>query len=293
MLNEVRVIIVGSGLMGGSLAKALSPHANCLIAVDLDSATRERIVSQGVACDAVPSLDKLTLTPDDLVILCTPVRFILETIEQLPQLAPDGCMVMDIGSTKWDICRAMNGMPGWFQAIGGHPMCGRETSGFEVSSAELYENQTFILTPTARTTPHLREIADEIVTLLKSNPIVLPPKDHDRIVALTSHLPYLIASTLMQQATSAADDTDVIWQVSSSGFRDTSRLSGSSPTMMRDILLTNRQAVVQQLLRFQRELAAVVELVNDEDPDALAEWLDQKRQQHKQYLAAKNPTKID
>ncbi len=287
MLQDVRIVIVGAGLMGGSLAKALGAQAKCLVAVDRDLATRDRIVQQGVAYEAVADLTDLTLDSDDLVILCTPVRFILETIEQLPQIAPNGCMVMDIGSTKWDICRAMNGLPGWFQAIGGHPMCGKETSGFGVSSAELYQNQTWIITPTVRTTPHLREIADEIVSIIGSNPIVMPPKDHDRVVALTSHLPYLIASTLMQQATNAADATDVLWNVSASGFRDTSRLSGSNPTMMRDILLTNRQAVVQQLLRFQRELASVVELVNDEDPDALAAWLDKNRQQHQNYKRVK------
>lgn len=273
--------------MGGSLAKALAGHAKCLVAVDHDLATRDRIVQHGVAYQAVADLSELTLSAEDLVILCTPVRYILDTIRRLPSLAPEGCMVMDIGSTKWDICRTMNDLPGWFQAIGGHPMCGKETSGFAVSSAELYQNQTWIITPTVRTTPYLRELVDEIVAVIGSNPIVMPPKDHDRVVALTSHLPYLIASTLMQQATNAADETAVLWQVSASGFRDTSRLSGSSPTMMRDILLTNRQAIVQQLLRFQRELAAVVELVNEEDPDALAAWLEKNRLQHSHYKGIK------
>ncbi len=291
MLQDIRIIIVGLGLMGGSLARALAPFTKCVIAVDKDLATRERVVSQGFAYEAVAELADINLQVDDLLLLCTPVRYILETIERLPKIAPNGCMLMDIGSTKWDICRAMNGLPGWFQAIGGHPMCGKETSGFAVSSAELYQNQTFILTPTVRTTPHLRDIATAIVEAIGSNPIVMPPKDHDRVVALTSHLPYLIASTLMQQATNAADDAEVLWQVSASGFRDTSRLSGSSPTMMRDILLTNRQAVVQQLLRFQRELASVVELVNEEDSEALAAWLDEKRQQHLHYLKAKNSGK--
>ena len=288
MLNDVRIIIVGAGLMGGSLAKILAPHAQALVVVDRDPATRTQVVAQGVANAAVADLTDLTVEASDLVILCTPVRFIMETIASLPSLAPNGCMLLDIGSTKWDICRAMNGLPGWFQAIGGHPMCGKETSGFAVSSAELFQNQTFIITPTVRTTPYLREVVEAIVALIGSTPVIMPPKDHDRVVALTSHLPYLIASTLMRQATDAADETDVLWQVSASGFRDTSRLSGSSPTMMRDILLTNRQAVVQQLLRFQRQLAAVIELVNEEDPDALAAWLADNRQQHLQYKQAKS-----
>ncbi len=291
MLSETRVIVVGIGLMGGSMAKALSAHAQSLVAVDLDGDARQQIVADGVAEQAVEMLSQLTLTPDDLLLLCTPVGLIIETIRQLPKLAPDGCMLMDVGSTKWDVCRTMNDLPGWFQAIGGHPMCGKESSGYRYSTADLFANQTFILTPTARTTPHLRDIADEVVALLASHPVVLPPKEHDRIVALTSHLPYLIASTLMQQATSAADDTETVWQVSATGFRDTSRHSGSRPAMMRDILITNRQAVVQQLLRFQRELAAVVELVNADDPERLTDWLAEKRQQHSQYLDYKYPKK--
>ncbi|MGB1252179.1 MAG: prephenate dehydrogenase, partial [Candidatus Promineifilaceae bacterium] len=252
--------------------------------------TRELAVQEGVAQEARAKLDGMQLTRQDLVILATPVSGILHHIKMLPRLAPRGCMVMDIGSTKLDICLAMNDLPGWFQAIGAHPMCGKEVSGYANSAPDLYYNQTFILTPTVRTTPHLRELLLEIIKLIGANPVTLPPKEHDQTVALISHLPYLLAATLMQQASVAAeayDDPDVVWHVSASGFRDTSRVSGSSPAMMRDILLTNQQAVLAQLLRYQRELSAVIEMVNTGDPDEVATWLTEKRKMHIHYRRIK------
>ena len=276
--------------MGGSLARALRPHVDCLVAIDRSEATREQAVADGVAHYARAELEGMRLTRQDLLILATPVSGILHHIKLLPRLAPRGCMVMDIGSTKLDICVAMNDLPGWFQAIGAHPMCGKEVSGYENSTPDLYQNQTFILTPTVRTTPHLRELLLEIINVIGANPVTLPPKEHDKTVALISHLPYLLAATLMQQASLSAetyDDPNVVWHVSSSGFRDTSRVSGSSPAMMRDILLTNQQAVLSQLLRYQRELSSVIEMVNDGDPDAVAAWLAEKQAMHQHYRAVK------
>ena len=290
MLSEIRVVIVGLGLMGGSLARALRPHVRCLIAIDRSEATRSQIVAEGIADEARAELDGMQLTRQDLVILATPVSNIIYHIRMLPRLAPRGCMLMDIGSTKLDICLAMNDLPGWFQAIGAHPMCGKEVSGYANSSAELYQNQTFILTPTVRTTPHLQELLLEIIKVVGAVPVTLPPKEHDQTVALISHLPYLLAATLMQQASMAAEtyaDPNVVWHVSASGFRDTSRVSGSSPAMMRDILLTNQQAVLQQLLRYQRELSNVIDMVNDGDPDRVAKWLSEKQAMHQHYRKVK------
>ncbi len=288
MLDDVRLIVVGFGLMGGSLARAVRPKMRGVIAVDADAATRNAAIESGIADAAFATIEEVNVSADDLVILATPVSAIIDTLNRLTVLATEGCMVMDIGSTKWDICRTMNGLPGWFQAIGGHPMCGKETSGFAVSSADLYDNQTFILTPTVRTTPYLKEVALALIAALNANPIIIPPKEHDQTVALISHLPYLLSATLMQQASNIANGTDTVWHVSASGFRSMSRLSGSSPAMMRDILLTNRPAVISQLLRYQRELAAVVEMVNDGDRDALVAWLEEKQAQHTHYQQIKN-----
>lgn len=280
--------MVGFGLMGGSLARAVRPKMRSVIAVDADPNTRHAAIESGIADAAFATIEEVDVAADDLVILATPVSAIIDTLNRLTVLATEGCMVMDIGSTKWDICRTMNGLPGWFQAIGGHPMCGKETSGFGVSSAELYHNQTFILTPTVRTTPYLKEVALALIDALEANPLIIPPKEHDQTVALISHLPYLLSATLMQQASNIANGSDTVWHVSASGFRSMSRLSGSSPAMMRDILLTNRPAVISQLLRYQRELAEVVEMINDGDRDALVAWLEEKQAQHAHYQTVKN-----
>lgn len=282
-----RVIIVGFGLMGGSLARALRPEIDTIIAVDQNAQSCELAITEGVADCTVRELSELTLTMDDLVILATPVRTIVEIIGRLPTLAPEGCMVLDLGSTKQSICRAMSELPGWFQALGGHPMCGREVSGFEHSSAELYHNQTFLLTPTVRTTPHLREIALEIVQIIGANPIVLPPEQHDHAVAIVSHLPYLLSALLVDYARLSQFRVDPLWQISASGFRDMARLAGSNPPMMRDILYTNREAVLAALGEFWRRSQQLEAWLESADYDALLDWLTKRQGDYHEYRQEK------
>lgn len=258
MLNDLHIVFIGLGLMGGSLARALRPHAASLRVVDLSETTRAMAVAEGVADAAYAELGELTISADDLLILATPVKQIVQTIEQLPRHAPSGCLVMDLGSTKTEIIHAMSQLPGWFQAIGAHPMCGREVSGFAQSSADLYRHQTFILTPTVRTTPYLREVATAVAHAAQANPLIVPPGLHDHTVALISHLPYLLSALLMELTFDQAKSNPAIWPVSATGFRDMSRLSGSDPRMMHDILLTNRDAVLDQLRRYEQSVQALI-----------------------------------
>jgi prephenate dehydrogenase len=198
-LPTLRITIAGLGLMGGSLALALRPHTSHLTAVDHDPATRQTALAQGLVDAATGSLAEGVKTAD-LLILSAPVRAILAQLAELPVLRPDGCLLLDLGSTKQAICQAMSALPASFQAIGGHPMCGRETSGLESATAGLYHDKSFILCPTARTTPAVEQIALELVTAIGSRPLWLDPAEHDQMVAAVSHLPYLLSAALMQQA---------------------------------------------------------------------------------------------
>lgn len=267
-----RVTIVGLGLMGGSMALALRPYVKHLTAVDTHPATLARALSQGMIDVATTDLAE-GVRRADLVILATPVGTILRLLAELPHLRPEGCLVLDLGSTKAQICRAMAAMPSRFQVIGGHPMCGRETAGLAAAAADLYQGQTFILCRTSRTTPPVEQLVLQIVSLIGAQPLFLAAERHDELVALTSHLPYLVAAILMQQASRAAGEEGAVWQVSASGFYDTTRLSGSNAAMMLDILLTNQTAVLFQLEQYQANLTAVIALLKEADPDTLAAWL--------------------
>lgn len=282
--------MVGLGLMGGSLALALRLARRLAIPqrpfhltiIDTNPKTR---AAAGRMADFVSDDLALGVEKADLVVLATPVRTIVDLLKQLPVLRPDGCLVLDLGSSKTNICQAMDNLPETFQAIGGHPMCGREVAGFGAATPDLFREQTFILCPTQRTTSQLEAVAQQLVLDLGANPLVLPPALHDNMVAVVSHLPYMVAAALMRHAAQLGDNR--LWPVSSSGFRDTSRVSGTDPKMMLDILLTNKTAVLQQIARYQTHLAAVADLIEAEDESRLFQWLTETQEAYWTYRQAK------
>ncbi len=280
-----KVGIVGLGLMGGSLAQALSGQVESLVGVDQDETTRQLAEQSGLFTQVTESVAQIS---DDLnlLILATPVRAILQLLDQLPTLRPYGCMVLDLGSTKAVISQAMTILPPVFEAIGGHPMCGKETAGFAAADATLYQGQTFVLCLNERTTPAALSVAQHLVNLLGARPLLLDPLVHDRLVASVSHLPYLLAAVLMDQATAQADDR--LWPVSASGFRDTTRLAGSDPRMMLDILMTNKTAVLDQLGHYRQRLDQLQQLLRDGDESQLADWLGTVQQHHLAFQRRKS-----
>ncbi|MCO5179910.1 MAG: prephenate dehydrogenase/arogenate dehydrogenase family protein [Candidatus Promineofilum sp.] len=266
-LIDLRVGIVGLGLMGGSLALALRGRVARLTAIERQADVRQLALRGGIVSDATESL---TPTPPsvDLLVLATPVRAIVDTCHSLPDLYPDGCAVMDLGSTKREIVAAMDALPPRFAAIGGHPMCGKETAGLASATADLYRDQTFLLCPSQRTTAAVETVALSLIDAIGAHPLRIAAADHDTAVAAVSHLPALLSAALMRVA---ADER--LWPLGASGFRDTSRLAGSDARMMLDILLTNRKAVLEALRDYETELAAVRLALEDGDEAALAEWL--------------------
>ena len=281
---EKRLCIVGLGLMGGSLAKALKGKVGQLLGVDRHAATRQLALADGVVDIATGSLASGIKTAD-LVILATPVHTILRILAELPQIRPDGCLVMDLGSTKEEICAAMSALPDSFAAIGGHPMCGKETAGYHAADADLFRGQTFILSRNGRTTHQIEEISLSLVDHIEAKPMFLPANEHDQLVAVASHLPYLISAALMHRA--ADMDDERIWPVSASGFRDTTRLAGSDPRMMLEILLTNRAAVLSQLAQYKTDLEEMIRLLDDKNETALASWLEAAQQEYIAYRRQK------
>lgn len=278
------VCIVGLGLMGGSLAKALHGQTRQLLGVDHHAATRQHALADG-AVDFVSADLASGVRQADFLILATPVRSILHILSQLPQLKPEGCLLIDLGSTKTEICAAMAALPPSFSAIGGHPMCGKETAGYQAAAADLFRDQTFILCGNERTDRRIEDIALALINHIGAKPMFLPPHEHDQLAAIASHLPYLISAALMHRA--AAMNDARIWPVSASGFRDTTRLAGSDPQMMRDILLTNSEAVLAQLAQYRSSLDQLVRLLEKNDEAALTAWLEESQKAHTAYRQAK------
>ncbi|MEZ4519811.1 MAG: prephenate dehydrogenase [Chloroflexota bacterium] len=276
-LAQQRIGIVGLGLMGGSLAMALRGHCAHLVAIEPQPAVR-LLAQQNNVVDAVTDDFAVGITDVDMLVFATPVRTTLNLLARLPTLRPDGCMVMDLGSTKQAVITAMNALPPTIRAIGGHPMCGKESSGLAAASADLYHNQVFVLCRSPQTTPDAEALALEMVATVRANPIFLEPGDHDHIVAAVSHLPYLVSAALMRVV---ADERE--WDISASGFRDVSRLAGSDTRMMLDILMTNRPAILAALDDYQDDLDTFKRLLQDANETALTDWLAEARVRYAAY----------
>jgi prephenate dehydrogenase len=265
-LANARVAIAGLGLMGGSLALALRGHCRELVGIEADAAVLALGRDRGVV-DRTGSLAEAA-AECDIVVLAAPVRSILAQLAELRAHPPArSATVLDLGSTKAEITRAMAALPPGYDPLGGHPMCGKEVSGLAHADPDLYRGKVFVLVPLERTSPGALALAQALVSAVGARPWVLDPGRHDRLAAMSSHLPYLAAAALVGAARAAEDDE--IWQMAASGFRDTSRLAASDVTMMLDILLTNRAAILEALASYRGEIDALIGLLAAGDAEAL------------------------
>ena len=267
-LAEGRVAVVGLGLMGGSLAGALRGRCRAVVGVARRTETIEAALARGLLDQGTADLAS-GVRQADVVVLATPVRVILRLLDEIGPLLPDGCMLVDVGSTKAQIVARMASLPAHVQPLGGHPMCGREVSGIAAADPTLYRDHTFVLTPLPRTSEAALALGRALVKAVGARPLVLDPDRHDRLVATASHLPYLLACALVGAAKTVASADPAVWEVAASGFRDTSRLAASDVTMMLDILLTNREAVVEALGTCDAQLQHLARLVASGDEESL------------------------
>jgi prephenate dehydrogenase len=246
-LIQTRIAIVGLGLMGGSLAMALQGRCAALLGVDPDEETRALALELGIV-EQVSSRPGEILPQADMIILAAPVGAILELLANLPHLHPGPAIVMDLGSTKIHIVQAMQALPERFDPLGGHPMCGKENTSLRHAEAGFFQGAPFALTPLERTSVEAQALAIELVAATGAHPIWLDPTSHDQWTARTSHFPYVVACLL------ASITPLVAAPLVGPGFRSTTRVAGTSPSVMLDILLTNRDELLAALADFQLEL---------------------------------------
>ncbi len=258
-LTECRVGILGLGLMGGSLALGLKNACRSISGYDVDPNTIAQALQRGIIHRPID----LRGDEVDLLILATPVSAILDWIERVPPVFSGEFHLIDLGSTKAQIVARMQSLPGRISPLGGHPMCGKESSGLSAADGQLFRGCVFALTPLDRTRPGTLNIALEMIARLHARSLILDAQAHDRAAAAISHLPYLVAAALVD-AVSRLDD-EAAWTLAASGFRDTSRLAASDVSMLLDILVTNRAEVLKVLRGAQRSLQETAALIERED----------------------------
>ncbi|MBU6349719.1 MAG: prephenate dehydrogenase [Chloroflexi bacterium] len=273
-LKECSVAVVGLGLMGASLCMDLKEGQRCREVRGVARRTRTVLDAFFAGAVDLATNDLQTgVLGADLVVLATPARTILSALAEIGERLWPGTVVTDMGSTKGEICAAMAALPPAVEPVGGHPMCGKETAGFEAAERGLYRGATWVLTPLPRTSPDALALATELALAVGGRPLLLEPERHDRLVASISHLPFLVASALTAAVAEVGDQDPTVWSVAAGGFRDTSRVAASDTQMFLDILLTNRTAVLAQLERFQADLGALHRLLESSDEAGLRQRL--------------------
>jgi prephenate dehydrogenase len=275
-LSSSKIAIIGLGLMGGSLALGLRGKCAALYGIDPHLPTLELALSQHIV-DYADS-DPAKLPPEvDLIILAAPVLSIVALIHQLPFTTSHPCIVMDLGSTKKVVVDAMEKLPARFDPIGGHPICGREKLSLANAERTLYYAAPFLLTPLARTSARALSAASQIIEALGAKARLLDAAEHDRILASTSHLPFLVSSAL-----SLAAPEDVAPFVGP-GFKSTSRLAGTSSSMMLGVLQSNRENVLNALRGMQSQLAEIESALSSEDFTKLEALLNEAQAKYQSF----------
>lgn len=257
------VVIAGVGLIGGSVGLGIQQRflAQRVIGLDRDPVTLDAARGLGV-------IDEAHLSPGpwleqaELVVLATPVRSIVPLADSLRPWLSDRCIVTDVGSVKREAVEALHDL----KFVGGHPMAGSERTGVLHADAGLLENAVWVLTPNDATDPGALARVQAFVEHLGSRTLTVAPDQHDRLVAAVSQLPYLAAVALTRLITDA-DDRDLMTLLAAGGFRDITRIASGSPTMSRDMVVSNRDAVRDALSMFRRQLSALDAILDD--PEAL------------------------
>lgn len=254
-----RVAIIGLGLLGGSIGLAVREHLSGVVTAgyDRDPATRRRARERGLT-DTIHETAAEAVADADLVIFCVPPGAMGEAAAEIADALPAHALVSDVGSCKQAIARALGEALPRHSIIPAHPVAGTENSGPDAGFASLFQNRWCIITPPADADAGLLQRLEAFWNALGANVEVMDAQHHDLVLAVTSHLPHLIAYTIVGTASDleAVTQSEVI-KYSAGGFRDFTRIAASDPTMWRDVFLANREAVLEMLQRFTEDLTAL------------------------------------
>ncbi|MDO9534477.1 MAG: prephenate dehydrogenase/arogenate dehydrogenase family protein [Bacillota bacterium] len=266
--------IIGLGLMGGSLGMALGKYnvVEERWGHDINALSMAEARERG----AVDKTGDLSSSLDDaeLVILSMPVGQIVEMLSEISSFLKKGALVTDLGSTKLRIVETMeNVLPPGVTGIGGHPMAGSEQAGIAVADPSMLENAIYILTPTWHTSGRKLRKLQDMIHAVGARPLILEPEEHDRFAALISHFPQMVAVALVNTLRNSGQDQDLLLTLAGNGFKDTTRIAMSEPSMWYDIFTTNKKYLRDSLEIFLEELHSLHGYLEKEDEKEAKETL--------------------
>src|SRR5882672_12267377 len=285
-----RVALIGIGLIGSSLARALrrdSPETK-IVACARRPETLATVRRLDLA-DATTDDPAQAVEGADLVVIATPLSAYAEIGQRIGAVLKDGAILTDVGSVKEAVIRDLRPhLPAGVHFVPGHPVAGTDHSGPESGFAELFRDRWCILTPLPDTDPAALARLTALWEQAGMRVVTMDPEHHDKVLAMTSHLPHVIAYTIVGTATDLEDSlkSEVI-KFSAGGFRDFTRIAGSDPVMWRDIFLNNREAVLEMLQRFSEDLTALQRAIRWGEGDKLEELFTRTRAIRRSIIEAK------
>jgi prephenate dehydrogenase len=269
-VNVRRLAIVGTGLIGASVGLAAKrAGVDRVDGFDPDPGAGELAVERGALDASVPSLGE-AVAEADLAVVAAPVADLPAQVEAVLGATPDRCTVTDVGSTKGPVCAAAAGTP---RFIGGHPVCGSEAHGPEHARAELFDGATWFLTPVAATDPQRYRSLHGFVSALGAVPVAVDPGAHDRLLALTSHLPHALANLLLNQAGGTKVEGHEPLAAAGGSLRDMTRIAGANPRIWVDIFLDNEESLRAALGEHRRRVEQLERALESGDAGFLARWI--------------------
>ena len=280
-MSVERLAVVGTGLIGASVGLAARRSGVPSVPGWDPDSEYLAVAGERDAVEPAPDL-AAAVSGAELVVVAAPVGELPRTVREVLDLAPEGCTVTDVGSTKGPVCAAAGGDP---RFVGGHPICGAETRGPDRASAELFDGATWFMTPTAATAPERLRLVHGLVTALGARPVAIGPDAHDRLVAVTSHLPHVLANVLLNQAGSSRVDGHDPLQAAGGSLRDMTRIGGANPRIWVDIFLDNREALAGALAEQRRQIEQVERALAAGDAGFLARWIGEASGHRRRMLA--------
>lgn len=264
-----RIAVIGVGVMGGSLGLALRRRAGVaeVIGYDPDPVTRRRALERGAVSAVADSLAE-AVADASVVFVAAPVSATARVAREAMGLSGPECLVTDVASSKAGILAALTETERE-RFIGGHPICGSEGGGVEHARDGMFEGATYFLTPSEETRPDLYERLHQLIARIGARPSAIDADAHDRILALVSHLPHVIASALIEQAASTTPGGREALRSAGPSFADLTRVAGANPPLWADILTANGEAVAEAIDDQVRRLADVSALVRAGDHEAI------------------------
>lgn len=273
------ISVIGLGLIGGSFALNLKKHGfrGRIRAVDIN----ERAVEKGIELGIVDGggTDYSLISPSDLVVIATPVGVYRQVVEAVRENVKDGAVVTDLGSVKGHLvymCESV--LRGVAPFVGGHPIAGTEKSGVESAVEGLFERAKFIVTPTENTDEEAKEKVAKLWMSLGSEVVEMDPFLHDRVFASVSHLPHVVAYSMVNAVARLSGVIGVdLFQFTGGGFRDFTRIALSDPIMWRDICIENRENILKALKVFRSSIEKAERLIRENNGQKLKELFEEAK----------------